>query len=177
MPEENNFGPIFLETTVKQEWMDFKGHMNMTYYVLLFEQGLSNFLDNVGLGLNYVRSTEQNLFALEDHITYQHELRQGDTICVHFQLLDIDDKFIHYFMRLIPKGSATVSATMEQISVLVNMKTRIPSRFDVEIMDALQSTLDKHKKIGKPFEMGQSIGIRRHRDENNSKIGQPGAGN
>lgn len=58
MPKERKYGPILLDTTIKEEWIDFNGHMNMAYYVLLFDQALTNFLDGLDLGLNYVRASE-----------------------------------------------------------------------------------------------------------------------
>lgn len=163
MPKEIKYGPIFLETAIKQEWIDYNGHMNMAYYVLLFDQALTNFLESLDLGLHYVRDSGKSLFALENHVTYQHELKQDDPVCVHFQLLDVDSKFIHYFMRLFHKDTPTVSATMEQISLHVNMDTRMPARFQKEKYEELLKILEDHDKYKKPREMGRSIAIRRAR--------------
>jgi len=166
MPEENKYGPILLETTIKDEWIDFNGHMNMAYYVLLFDHALTNFLDRLDLGLNYVRATGKSLFALENHVTYQHELKKNDPVCVHFQLLDIDHKFIHYFMRLFHKHGPVASATMEQISLHVNMDTRIPARFSEDKMNLLSEAMSLHKNFETPREMGRSIAIRRSAKRN-----------
>ncbi len=161
MPKERKYGPILLDTTIKEEWIDFNGHMNMAYYVLLFDQALTNFLDSLDLGLNYVRASGKSLFALENHVTYQHELKQNDPVCVHFQLLDVDSKFIHYFMRLFHKDHPVASATMEQISLHVNMESRIPARFPEDKQIRLQEALALHRALEKPREMGRSIAIRR----------------
>lgn len=163
MPKEIKYGPIFLETAIKQEWIDYNGHMNMAYYVLLFDQALTNFLESLDLGLHYVRDNGKSLFALENHVTYQHELKQDDPVCVHFQLLDVDRKFIHYFMRLFHKDTPNVSATMEQISLHVNMETRMPARFQKEKYEELLEILKDHDKYENPREMGRSIAIRRPR--------------
>jgi len=159
--EEDKYGPIFLETIVKEDWIDINGHMNMAYYIILFDQALTNFLEEIDLGSNYIRESGKSVFALENHVTYQHELKQGDPVCVHFQLLDIDHKFIHYFMRLLHRDNATVSATIEQISLNVNMDSRTPARFEQDKMDILRQTVERHKKHGIPREIGRSIAIRR----------------
>ncbi len=163
MSKEVKYGPVFLEATIKREWIDYNGHMNMAYYVILFDQALTNFLESLDLGLHYVSENEKSLFALENHVTYQHELKQGDPVCVHFQLLDVDSKFMHYFMRLFHKDTPIISATMEQISLHVNMKTRMPARFQKEKLDELLAILEDHDKYEKPREIGRSIAIRRHR--------------
>jgi len=161
MPKEEKYGPILLETSVKEEWIDFNGHMNMAYYTVLFDQAMTNFLEDIDLGSHYTRENGKSIFVLESHVTYQHELKQDDPICVHFQLLDMDSKFIHCFMRLFHGQSAILSATMEQISLHVNMDTRMPARFDQDKMDILRQTVEKHKIYGIPREMGRSIAIRR----------------
>jgi len=161
MPKEHKYGPIFLDATIKEEWIDYNGHMNMAYYILLFDQALTNFLESLDLGLEYVRESEKSLFALENHVTYQQELELGDPIYVQFQLLDIDKKFIHYFMRLFHKDTHKISATMEQISLHVNMDNRLPCRFDENTLNNLQEILDSHKNLEIPRELGRSIAIRR----------------
>ncbi|MCF8473145.1 MAG: thioesterase family protein [Emcibacter sp.] len=162
MPKEKKYGPIHLETVIHEDWIDYNGHLNMAYYMVIFDLALTNFLDNIGLGLDYVQQQGKSLFALENHITYQHELKLGDPVCVHIQLLDVDSKFIHYFMRLFHRDSEIISATMEQISLHVNMETRIATRFNTQGMGILENILRDHKVYERPREMGRSIAIRRH---------------
>ncbi len=169
MPKEIKYGPIFLEAAIKKEWTDYNGHMNVAYYMILFDLALTNFLESLDLGLNYVREAEKSIFALENHVTYQHELKQGDPVCVHFQMLDVNSKFIHYFMRLFHKDMPVISATMEQISLHVNMKTRMPARFQKEKLNELLAVLKDHEKFEKPSEMGRSIAIRRPPIKNSSR--------
>ena len=163
MPKEKKYGTIFLETAVQEEWIDVNGHMNMAYYIILFDQALTNFLESLDLGANYLETCGKSLFALENHVTYQQELKQDDPVCVHFQLLDVDSKFIHYFMRLFHRDRPDASATLEQISLHVNMTNRLPTRFQEKEMTALLDKLDNDKSLGRPREVGRSIGIRRPR--------------
>ncbi|TPD57597.1 hypothetical protein FIV46_15915 [Emcibacter nanhaiensis] len=161
MSREEQYGPVMLEATVKEEWIDFNGHMNMAYYILLFDQALNNFLESVDLGLDYVRTSHRSMFALENHVTYQHELNQGAPVKVHFQFLDMDSKFIHYFMRLVHKEEHLLSATMEQISLHVDVDERRPTRFSEEQIRCLRRVYEEHLKYPTPREKGRSIGIRR----------------
>jgi len=34
MSEEANYGPALLETTIREEWIGYNGHMNMAYYIM-----------------------------------------------------------------------------------------------------------------------------------------------
>lgn len=165
MSKEKKYGPVLLETTIRKEWIDYNGHMNMAYYVLLFDEALTNFLNSLDLGPDYVQHSGKSLFALENHVTYQQELGLDDPVCVHFQLLDVDSKFIHYFMRLFHRDRTKMSATLEQISLHVNMENRMPTRFDKTVIAKLHAILDNDKKFERPPEMGRSITIRRHSTE------------
>ncbi len=159
--------PVLLETQVRAEWIDYNGHMNVAYYALLFDQALEAFLDSAGLGLDYVQSAKKSMFALESHITYQHELTLNNKVHITFQLLDMDNKFIHYFMRLYNSADNTLSATMEQISMHVDMADRRSVRFASPQLDSLRNVYEDHTgRYENPWEMGKSIGIRRSQKDN-----------
>jgi hypothetical protein len=47
--------------TVRSEWIDFNGHMNVAYYVLAFDRATDRLLKHLGLGEEY--ATRGNFFA------------------------------------------------------------------------------------------------------------------
>ena len=51
--------------TVRPEWIDFNGHMNVAYYVLAFDGATDKFFDWLGLDEAYRKSTNRSTFALE----------------------------------------------------------------------------------------------------------------
>lgn len=161
MVSEEQYGPIFLDATVLEEWLDYNGHMNMAHYILLFDQALTNFYDHIDMGQAYVKQNGMSLFALEHHVIYQHELFCGEAINVHLQLLDMDRKFIHYFMRLVRPDGSLLSASMEQISLHMSMTSRRPTRFPDDPYTRLKAVFNDHQAYPVPPASGRSIGIRR----------------
>jgi acyl-CoA thioesterase FadM len=81
---------------VKPEWIDYNGHMNVAYYVLAFDKALDNFCDRIDVGAAYVKRTNQSIFTLEMHVHYRQEVLEGDPLRFTFQLLDADEKRMHY---------------------------------------------------------------------------------
>ncbi len=83
--------------TVAPEWIDYNGHMNVAYYVLAFDRATDRLFDYLGIGEAYRRATRHSIFALEAHVTYERELREGDEFEIATQLIDADRKRLHLF--------------------------------------------------------------------------------
>ena len=55
------------------------------------------FYDRIGVGEEYTRSGVGSVFTLEVHLQYLQELNLHDRVRVHLQLLDFDEKRLHFF--------------------------------------------------------------------------------
>src|SRR5512147_3221105 len=95
---------------VRPEWIDYNGHMNVAYYVLAFDHATDTFFDFLGLDEAYRTRTGASLFALESHIVYKAELKEGEPLRVTTQLLDCDDKRLHFFHAMYHGGTGAFSA-------------------------------------------------------------------
>jgi len=62
--------PVFYETRVEREWVDYNGHMNVAYYVLVFDRGTDGLLDRLGLGGAYHAATRRTIYVVEAHVAY-----------------------------------------------------------------------------------------------------------
>src|SRR5262249_14504312 len=85
---------------VERAWIDYNGHMNMAFYNLVFDQALDSVFDQLGIGAEYVRSRHASVFTAEIHVHYLDELTLGDPLRLTFQLLDWDDKRLHYYEEM-----------------------------------------------------------------------------
>src|SRR5262249_12619656 len=65
------------EGEVLPEWIDYNGHMNLAYYTVLFDQATDILFDELGLGLDYRRTTQLGTFVAETHNRYERELLVG----------------------------------------------------------------------------------------------------
>jgi acyl-CoA thioesterase FadM len=92
--------------TVRPEWIDYNGHMNVAFYVLAFDHATDVFFDFLELGEPYRQQTGNSLFALEAHIVYKAELKQGETLRVTTQLLAHDEKRRTFFTLCTTLGPA-----------------------------------------------------------------------
>jgi acyl-CoA thioester hydrolase len=144
---------------VEPDFLDYNGHMNVAYYHVAFDRATDRFLEQLGLGEEYLRRENGSMFALEDHITYQRELRLGEPFRITLQLLDLDDKRVLYFLRLLRVEGGHLAATCEHLSIYVDMTTRRSAPMPARFREKLEALLAEHRKLGRPDEAGRPMGI------------------
>jgi len=142
-------------------YIDPNGHMNIGYYSVVFDKALDLPWEMLGLGSSSIAATGRSSFALENHVTYQHELREGDPLDFTFQLIDIDAKRIHYFMTMLHARERWLAATSESISICIDMTTRRSAAWPDDRFARLRAVHDEHSRRPRPAEIGRVIGIRR----------------
>ena len=79
MPEEfeENTPTNTWRGNVKEEWCDYNGHLNLAYYVVIFDLATDGFYDAVGLGETYKNTTNHSWFTAESHVCYVSEVFSG----------------------------------------------------------------------------------------------------
>ena len=109
--------------TVRSEWIDSNGHLNLAYYILLFDQATDALWRSLGLG-DAFRASGFGTFAVETHTQYRAELLAGELVTVGSVLLGVDGKRLHvaHEMRRVRDGA--VSAQQELMYLCVDLATR-----------------------------------------------------
>jgi acyl-CoA thioester hydrolase len=152
--------PIF-ETSVLPEWIDYNGHMNVAYYVLAFDRATDKFLDHCGIGEGYIKSVNHSTFALEAHVNYIQEVHEGDPLTFDVQLLDYDQKRLHFFIRMFHREEKFLSATFETISMHMDMSARRSAVIPPHLLDPIAELMAAHADLPRPEQAGRQMGIRR----------------
>lgn len=147
---------------VAPEWIDYNGHMNVAYYVLAFDRATDRLLDYLGLGEAYRRATNHSIFALEAHVTYERELRQGDLFAVETQLIDADTRRLHVFHTMTKDGAAIEpAATIELMTLHVDLAGPRAVPVPDPAYRKIEALLASHRLLPAPPQLGRKIGIRR----------------
>jgi acyl-CoA thioester hydrolase len=144
---------------VEPAWIDYNGHMNMAYYHVLFDRAVEECFNVVGLGQEYVEERQASFFAAEIHTLYRRELKVRDTVRVTVQLIDFDEKRLHFYMELRHATEGWVSATTEALSLHVDMKTRKVTPFPDDILASLSVMKAAHGRLARPEALGRVIGV------------------
>ena len=146
---------------VRPEYIDWNGHMNVAYYVLVFDHATDALFDYIGLDEAYRKERDYTTFTLEAQVTYQREVLEGDPLRITTQLLDYDHKRAHYFHRMYHAEEGYLAATNELLSLHIDTRKRRSTPFPDEILARWADVHAGHAALPPPPEAGRAMGIRR----------------
>src|SRR5262245_63888195 len=137
---------------VRPEWIDHNRHMNMGYYLVVFDYATDEFFRWIGLDETHRHERQVTTFCLETHVTYHREVRAGDPLRFTTLLLAHDPKRIHYVHQMYHAAEGFLAATNELMSLHVSESTRRSAPMASEILERLgriQAAHDALPKIGR----------------------------
>ena len=144
---------------VRPEWIDENQHMNMGYYVVVFDFATDAWLDHIGLDAGHKTENQVTTFTLESHVTYLRELREGDPLRFTTQLLGFDEKRIHYLHTMLHAEEGYLASTNELMSLHVSRTSRRAAPMASEIQTRLSQLFDLHGALPAPPQAGRRIGL------------------
>ena len=116
---------IYLRTEkIISDWTDYNGHMNLAFYIHLFDQGWDILLDKFEMGGESAKIEKRSTFAVESHTKYIQEVNEGDEVDINLLFLDRDIKRMVYQLEIFNKNGNYRAATTEVCSLYVNLDTR-----------------------------------------------------
>ena len=68
---------------VKKEWVDYNNHMNMAYYVLVFDQAWEVALEKFKMGESAAKDLNRSTMVVETNTKYLREVKQGEEIDIN----------------------------------------------------------------------------------------------
>jgi len=131
---------VFLSSQkIIKDWIDYNNHMNVSYYLLIFDKfGADVLNDTFKMGELSAKTTGKSTMIVESNITYNQELKIDDIVNVNLVFFDHDKKRLQYKMEMIHKENKYLASTIEVLALYVDLNTRKVSEFEtekVQIMD------------------------------------------
>ncbi len=146
--------------TVKPEWIDYNGHLNMAYYNVLFDQGADEIYEDLGFGPAYQATTGNTTYVAEFHLAYVRELHVNDRVTVTFQLVDFDAKRFHSYQEIWHQDG-WLAATGEALTLHVDQSGPRVAPMPDEVLENVARVAQAQSALPRPARVGASIGIRR----------------
>ena len=130
---------------IKKEWTDYNNHMNMAYYVLVFDQIWEVMLEKFKMGEQSAKTTKMSTMVVETHTTYNNEVKEGDEVEINLTFFDHDKKRLHFKMEMIEKSSKKLSATLEMLSLYIDLDKRKVAEFEEEKVKLMNDFINLNK--------------------------------
>ncbi len=147
--------------TVLPQWIDYNGHMNVAYYVVLFDRCIDELFDTLDIGADYVTRENSSTFTMEGHITYQRELPVDAPVKMTLRIIDFDEKRLHLYLEMFHGDEGFLSATWEQLTLHVDMNAKRASFFPNDVLEKINQMYQAHCTLPSSAHIGRIIGIRK----------------
>ena len=131
---------------VIKDWIDYNDHMNVAYYLLIFDKfGADNLNRIFKMGEESAKNTGMSTMIVETNITYNQELKLDDEVDINLLYFDHDKKRLQYKMEMINKKEGYLASTFEALALYVNLNTRKVSEFEEEKLKIMNEFINKNQ--------------------------------
>ena len=134
---------------VIKEWTDYNGHLNVAFYVHVFDIAADIMLEEFKMGGQSAKQDKKTTFVVEMYTAYKQEVRLGEEVETHLSYVDHDKKRIHYRLSMFHKEKKYLAATNEVLSLYVDLNQRKVIEFDQDRLklmdDAIKTNSSKFK--------------------------------
>lgn len=150
--------------TVKSDWIDYNGHMGDFAYAIIFSDALTEFMSLIGIDERYRRSTHCTIYTLEIRIAYMKECHLNQPFRVFQQLIEVDKKRFHVFLRMEDGDTGEELAICEQVVMHMQQSTDLPPKslqFPVHVQEKLRHYQELELGLPVPEWVGRPMGLRK----------------
>ena len=131
---------------VIKDWIDYNNHMNVSYYLLMFDMYGAETLNNIfKMGEHSAKTTGMSTMVVETNITYDGELKLDDEVNINLTYFDHDKKRLQYKMEMIHKTKNYLASTIEVLALYVDLNTRKVTEFEEEKVQIMDNFINEHK--------------------------------
>jgi acyl-CoA thioester hydrolase len=148
------------EIVVRPDWIDYNGHMNVGYYHVAFDIAAEDFFQFLGFTPEFRERHQGTTFALESHLNFLREVKQGDALRFEARLLDHDAKRVHFYQEMFHANEGYLAASCESLSSFVSQVTRRTAPMPEALQARLAQVKAAHAALERPWQVGHVISVK-----------------
>ena len=139
---------VYLKTyKILNEWVDYNNHLNMAYYVLIFDRAWEVILAKFNMGSHAAITTKRSTMVVETNTKYISEVKESAEVEVYLTYFDHDKKRLHIKFEMIEKSTKKLSASMEWISLYIDLNLRKVAEFEQEKIKIMNKFIKENKSV------------------------------
>ena len=136
---------LLSNTKIINDWTDYNGHMNLAFYILVFDKGAEEILSKFKMGEQSAKTTKKSTMAVESHTTYNNEVKENEEVDVYLSYFNHDKKRLHYKLEMYEKNKNILSATTEVLSLYIDLNIRKVAEFENEKLMIMDQFIEENK--------------------------------
>lgn len=138
---------VVYRTVIPPEYEDENGHMNMRWYLALYDEAWYPVAAQFGVTDDYRKAHQVGGFDLEHHIHYLREVMIGDEVSITVRLVNRTEKRVHYLMFMVNESRGVLASIFECVNSFGDMAARRTVPFPPEIAAAIDEMLARHQAL------------------------------
>ncbi|MDB3895610.1 thioesterase family protein [Candidatus Pelagibacter sp.] len=136
---------ILANKKIIKDWIDYNGHMNLSYYILVFDMGAEVILSKFEMGEHSAKNTKKSTMVVETRTNYLKEVKENEEVIISLSYFDHDKKRLHYKLEMHEKSTNNLSATTEVLALYMNLNERKVSEFEKEKIKIMDDFINLNK--------------------------------
>ena len=136
---------VLANKKIIKDWIDYNGHMNLSYYILVFDMGAEVILSKFEMGEHSAKTTKKSTMVVETRTNYLKEVKENEEVIISLSYFDHDKKRLHYKLEMHEKSTNNLSATTEVLALYMNLNERKVSEFEKEKIKIMDDFINLNK--------------------------------
>jgi acyl-CoA thioester hydrolase len=138
---------------VPDAWADSNGHMNMRWYVAVFDDAGDDLHARIGL------TPEFHTVDLEHHTNFLNEIMPGDRLAVYTRLVARSARRLHYLMFLVNETKGKLAAIFECMNAFLDLSVRKTAPFPPAFLAKIDAWIEKDASLDWPPPISGSMRV------------------
>ena len=135
--------------------------MTEASYLTAFGEASDQLFRYIGINEDYRKEGKgHSFYTVETHINFYQEVGSGEPLRFTTQLIDLDDKRLHFFHSMYHSNTGDLLATTEQMLLHVDMQAGKAATILPRVKQALDAIWDVHKTMPTPKQVGRQMRVK-----------------
>lgn len=133
--------PEIHRATIPPEYQDRNGHMNVRWYLVLYDEAGDAMYPLLGLTDAYFAASGMGGFDLEHHLWYVSEVAVGDTVAIRLRMIARNARLCHYMMFMVNETRGRLASAFECVHAHADLRTRRIAAFPDQACAAIDALI------------------------------------
>ncbi len=151
--------PVVYRAVIPPAYLDRNGHMNMRWYLALYDEAGDAMYPMLGLTADYFAASGMGGFDLEHHLWYPAEVRNGDTVVIRARFIARGAKLMHYLFFMVNETRGVVSSIFECVHAHADLTARRIAPFPAQVAAQIDAFIAAHRELAWPAPVSGSMGV------------------
>jgi len=151
--------PELCRIHVPNDWQDLNGHVNVQYYLRMYDLAGAPMLEALGVDEAWVHRERIGLFDLEHHIWYLGEIHVGHEVTAHLRFGVRNARRVQGVLFLVDATVGRLASAIEFVSAAVHLDTRRTVPLPEVIVTHLDALIQAQEGLGWPLPRSGAMSI------------------